>query len=372
MTWSARFGVAPDVLAFQRLVSALAVRMSKTPLTYKDAGVDIDAGDDAVERIGKSARSTHIPGVLSGVGGFGGLFALKEAMTTLEDPVLVSGTDGVGTKLLVAIAADKHDTIGQDLVAMCVNDVLTSGARPLFFLDYFATGALSPAHMATVVDSIARACKQSGCALIGGETAELPGMYQPGHYDLAGFTVGAVERKRIVDGARVSVGDSIIGLASSGLHSNGFSLARAVVFDRLHKKLDDVLVEKLTVKDVLLQPTRLYVKPILDVLADVDILAMAHITGGGLPQNLTRAFPPGTAALIDERRWPEPPIFDVLRQGGPIETDEMRRTFNCGIGFCVVVGQQDVGRTLERLRKSGEAPFVIGEVVAGDGEVRYA
>ena len=346
--------------------------MGPKPITYKDAGVDIDAGDAAVERIKAGARATNIPGVLSGVGGFGGLFALKDALTTMEDPVLVSGTDGVGTKLLVAIAADRHDTIGQDLVAMCVNDVLTSGARPLFFLDYFATGALSPEHMATVVEGIARACKASGCALIGGETAELPGMYARGHYDLAGFTVGVVERSRIVDGRRVSVGDSIIGLASSGLHSNGYSLARAVVFDRLKKKPEDVLFEKTTVKDALLVPTRLYVKPILELLGSVDVLAMAHITGGGLPDNLTRSFPPGTAALIDERRWPEPPIFEAIRVGGPVEADEMRRTFNCGIGFCVVVGQQDVGRTLERLRKSGEEPFVIGEVVAGDGEVRYA
>jgi phosphoribosylformylglycinamidine cyclo-ligase len=346
--------------------------MGPKPITYKDAGVDIDAGDAAVERIKAGARATHIPGVLSGVGGFGGLFALKDALTTMEDPVLVSGTDGVGTKLLVAIAADRHDTIGQDLVAMCVNDVLTSGARPLFFLDYFATGALSPDHMASVVEGIAKACKESGCALIGGETAELPGMYAKGHYDLAGFAVGVVERARLVDGRRVSVGDSIIGLASSGLHSNGYSLARAVIFDRMQKKPDDVLYEKSTVKDALLVPTRLYVKPVLDLLGSVDVLAMAHITGGGLPDNLTRSFPPGTAASIDERRWPEPPVFEAIRHGGPVEADEMRRTFNCGIGFCVVVGQQDVGRTLERLRKSGEEPFVIGEVVAGDGEVRYA
>jgi phosphoribosylformylglycinamidine cyclo-ligase len=342
------------------------------PLTYADAGVDIDAGEDAVDRIAADAKSTWIPGVVSGVGGFGGLFALKDALNTLEDPVLVSGTDGVGTKLLVAIEANKHDTIGQDLVAMCVNDVLTSGARPLFFLDYFATGALSAEHMATVVGGIARACKASGCALIGGETAELPGMYAPKHYDLAGFTVGAVERSKLIDGTRVSVGDSIIGLASAGLHSNGYSLARKVVFERMKKSLDDVLVDKLSVRDALLTPTRLYVKPILDLLASVDVKAMAHITGGGLPLNLTRAFPEGTAALVDERRWPEPAVFSALREGGPVAVDEMRRTFNCGIGFCVVVGQQDVGRALERLRKSGEDAFVIGEVVSGAGEVRYA
>ncbi|HEY1101377.1 MAG TPA: phosphoribosylformylglycinamidine cyclo-ligase [Myxococcota bacterium] len=345
---------------------------TSSPVSYADAGVDIDAGEEAVERIGAAAKATYIPGVVSGVGGFGGLFALKEALTTLDDPILVSGTDGVGTKLLVAIEANKHDTIGQDLVAMCVNDVLTSGARPLFFLDYFATGALAPEHMATVVTGIARACVDSGCALIGGETAELPGMYAPKHYDLAGFTVGAVERRRIIDGTKVTVGDSIIGLASSGLHSNGYSLARKVVFERMKLGIDDVLVDKLTVRDALLAPTRLYVKPILDLIANVEVKAMAHITGGGLPLNLTRSFPAGTAALVDERRWPEPLVFSALRTGGPVVVDEMRRTFNCGIGFCVVVGQQDVGRTLERLRKSGEEPFVIGEVVAGDGEVRYA
>ena len=351
---------------------AYASAMTKAPITYADAGVNIDAGEDAVDRIVGAAKRTSIPGVVSGVGGFGGLFALKDALGMLEDPVLVSGTDGVGTKLLVAIEADRHDSIGQDLVAMCVNDILTSGARPLFFLDYFATGRLAPEHMATVVEGIARACEQSGCALIGGETAELPGMYAPRHYDLAGFAVGAVERRKIVDGAKVQVGDSIIGLASSGVHSNGYSLARKVVFDRMGKRLTDVLFDKLTVADALLTPTRLYVRPILDLLAAVEVKAMAHITGGGLPLNLTRSFPPGTAALVDERRWPEPPIFDVLREGGPVAIDEMRRTFNCGIGFCVIVGQQDVARTLERLRRSNEEPFVIGEVVAGNGEVRYA
>ncbi len=359
--------------------------MATKSISYADAGVNIDAGEDAVERITGAAKRTHIKGVMSGVGGFGGLFALKEALGTLVDPVLVSGTDGVGTKLLVAIEADDHKTIGQDLVAMCVNDILTSGARPLFFLDYFATGQLDPARMATVVEGIARACEQSGCALIGGETAELPGMYAPRHYDLAGFAVGAVERSKIVDGSTVAPGDSIIGLLSSGVHSNGYSLARKIVFERMGKKLDDVLVEspgsravKQTAAQVLLTPTRLYVKPILDLLAATAVKAMAHITGGGLPMNLTRSFPAGTAALVDERRWPEPPIFDVLRKGGPVEPDEMRRTFNCGIGFCVVVAQQDEGRALERLRKSGEEPVIIGSVVAspgaaaGAGEVRYA
>ena len=346
--------------------------MTIKPISYADAGVNIDAGEEAVERITAAAKKTHIPGVVSGVGGFGGLFALKDALGTLHDPILVSGTDGVGTKLLVAIEAEAHATIGQDLVAMCVNDILTSGARPLFFLDYFATGQLDPRHMVAVVEGIAKACEHSGCALIGGETAELPGMYAPRHYDLAGFAVGAVERTKMVDGKSVGIGDTIIGLASSGVHSNGYSLARKIIFERMKKKLGDVLFDKLTVGQVLLVPTRLYVRPVLELLAAVEVKAMAHITGGGLPMNLTRSFPPGTAALIDERRWPEPPIFDVLRRGGPVDNDEMRRTFNCGIGFCVVVGQHDAARTLECLRKTGEQAFVIGSVVAGDGEVRYS
>jgi phosphoribosylformylglycinamidine cyclo-ligase len=310
------------------------------------------------------------------VGGFGGLFALKDALGTLEDPVLVSGTDGVGTKLLVAIEANEHHSIGQDLVAMCVNDILTSGARPLFFLDYFATGRLLPGQMASVVVGIASACELSGCALIGGETAELPGMYAAGHYDLAGFAVGAVERARIVDGSRVGVGDSIIGLPSSGIHSNGYSLARKIILERMGKKLDEPMFDKSsdrrTVAQVLLTPTRLYVRSILDLLGKSEVKAMAHITGGGLPLNLTRSFPPGTAAFVDERRWKEPPIFELIKRSGPVDQDEMRRTFNCGIGFCVVVAQADEARTLEGLRRSGEEPVVIGAVVAGNGEVRYA
>ena len=352
--------------------------MPGKPITYKDAGVDIDAGEEAVERIATAAARTHVPGVVSGVGGFGGLFALKDALGSLVDPVLVSGTDGVGTKLLVAIEAGKHATIGQDLVAMCVNDVLTTGARPLFFLDYFATGKLAPSHMAEVVTGIARACEACGCALIGGETAELPGMYAPGHYDLAGFAVGAVERARLVDGARVRPGDAIVGLSSSGVHSNGYSLARRVVQDRMGKRLDDVVDGvrgddggARTYADVLLEPTRLYVKPILALRDVVDVKAMAHVTGGGLPDNLTRAFPPGTAARVRPSSWREPPIFGVLRTGGPVEEAEMRRTFNCGIGFAVVVAAADAGRAVDALALTGETAQVIGEVIEGAGEVVY-
>jgi phosphoribosylformylglycinamidine cyclo-ligase len=346
--------------------------MSNRGVTYADAGVDIDAGDEAVERIDAAAKRTHIKGVLAGVGGFGGLFSLKEALGTLDDPVLVSGTDGVGTKLLVAIEADRHETIGQDLVAMCVNDVLTSGARPLFFLDYYATGKLAPAHMARVVTGIANACERSGCALIGGETAEVPGLYARGHYDLAGFVVGAVERAQLIDGTKVTAGDAIIGVASSGLHSNGYSLARRVVFDVMKRTIAQVA-------DELLEPTKLYVKPVLDVLARFDVHAMAHITGGGLPMNLTRAFPAGTAARVDASTWVEPAIFNVLRAGGPIEEKEMRRTFNCGIGFCLVVPHGDAKRVVAHLKSAhGETAYVIGAVVAdadaaaGEGAVLYA
>lgn len=344
----------------------------RRPLSYKDAGVDIDAGEAAVERIAAAAKRTYGPGVLAGVGGFGGLFALKEALGALQDPILVSGTDGVGTKLLVAIEAGMHGSIGQDLVAMCVNDVLTLGAKPLFFLDYFATGHLSPEHMAEVVTGIARACEAVGCALLGGETAELPGMYRPGDYDVAGFCVGAVERAHLVDGRHVRPGDAIVGVSSSGLHSNGYSLARKVVFERLGKGVHDELIDGRTVAEVLLEPTRLYTEPVLKLLAEgAPIRAMAHITGGGLPDNLTRAFPPGTAAVIDPGTWEEPPVFGALREGGPIEEPEMRRTFNLGIGYCLVLPAAEADGVAQRLSEDGWPTQVIGEVVEGDGEVRF-
>jgi phosphoribosylformylglycinamidine cyclo-ligase len=341
-------------------------------VSYADSGVDIDAGEKAVEKIAGAAKRTHIAGVIGGVGGFGGLFALKEALGTIDDPVLVSGTDGVGTKLLVAVQADMHETIGQDLVAMCVNDILTTGARPLFFLDYYATGKLSPDHMARVVTGIARACEQSGCALIGGETAELPGLYAHGHYDLAGFAVGAVERKKIIDGTRVAAGNAIVGIASSGLHSNGYSLARKVILDVMKRPLADVA-------DVLLEPTKLYVKPVLDVMSKFDVRAMAHITGGGLPMNLTRAFPVDTGAVVRPGAWREPAVFDMIRKGGPVDETEMRRTFNCGVGFALVVPKAQANDVVAHLASAHkEDAWVIGEVVAqpgvkaGDGEVVYA
>ncbi len=346
--------------------------MTGKPISYADSGVDIDAGDAAVELIAGEAKRTHVPGVLSGIGGFGGLFSLKDALGELGDPVLVSGTDGVGTKLLVAVAANRHDSIGQDLVAMCVNDVLTSGARPLFFLDYYATGKLTPAHMAAVVSGIARACAACDCALIGGETAELPGLYAHGHYDLAGFAVGVVDRAKIIDGKRVARGDAIIGLASSGLHSNGYSLARKVLLEVMGKKLDDVVAGRPLV-DWLLEPTRLYVRSIVALLrSGADVHAMAHITGGGLPENLTRGFPSFTAARVHAGSWQEPALYQVLRSGGPVQELELRRTFNLGIGFCVVVARAEAGATCAFLRDRGEDARVIGEVSAGAGEVVFA
>lgn len=343
-------------------------------MTYADSGVDIDAGDAAVERIKGAAKRTLIPGVLGGIGGFGGLFSLKDACPEMEDPILVSGTDGVGTKLLVAIESGRHDTIGQDLVAMCVNDILTLGARPLFFLDYFATGKLEPEQMAEVVTSIARACEESGCALVGGETAELPGMYHQGHYDLGGFCVGVVERANIIDGTKTNAGDVVIGVASSGIHSNGLSLARRVIQDRMGLAIDAPLVGDASVADVLLKPTRLYVRAILHVLKDgVDVHAMAHITGGGIVGNLARAFPQSLAAEVDANAWAEPPLFGAIREGGPVEEKEMRRTFNLGIGFALVVAPDDQAKTLAILEEQGETAMVIGRVVdRNDGPpVRY-
>ncbi len=341
--------------------------MTSRGITYRDSGVDIQAGDEAVERIQQAASRTHGKGVLGGIGGFGALFALKDALGELNDPVLVSGTDGVGTKLLVAIAAQRHGSVGQDLVAMCVNDVLTVGARPLFFLDYFGTGKLDPAEMADVVGGVARACEQIGCALIGGETAELPGMYKQGDYDLAGFTVGVVERSRIVDGSALEVGDVVIGLSSSGLHSNGYSLARAVL-EKLGKGVHDELYDGKSVADVLLEPTRLYVNPVRALLdEDVLIGAMAHITGGGLPGNLTRGFPAGLGAVIDQGAWQEPRVFSLLREGGPVDEREMRSAFNLGIGYCLTVRASDAASVVEHFVREGVPAQLIGEVVEGDG-----
>jgi phosphoribosylformylglycinamidine cyclo-ligase len=335
-------------------------------LTYRDAGVDIDEGDRLVELIKPYARPTLRPEVLAGIGGFGGLFALD--VKKYREPVLVSGTDGVGTKLKIAFAADRHGTIGQDLVAMCVNDVAVVGAEPLFFLDYFATGKLSAEQGAEVVKGIAEGCRLAGCALIGGETAELPGFYAKGEYDLAGFAVGVVERSRIVDGRAVTPGDLVLGIAASGVHSNGYSLARKAL---LEKHPLDARLEGLggkTLADALLEPTRIYAKDVLAVLEQVPVRSFAHITGGGLPGNVPRNLPDGTRAVLEERRWPRPAIFDVIEREGQVSRDEMYRTFNMGLGLVAVVAPKDEAAALAVLRGRGLEAWTVGTIERGTGE----
>jgi phosphoribosylformylglycinamidine cyclo-ligase len=332
-------------------------------LTYRDAGVDIDEGDRLVELIKPHARPTLRPEVLAGIGGFGGLFALD--VKKYKEPVLVSGTDGVGTKLKIAFAADRHGTIGQDLVAMCVNDVAVVGAEPLFFLDYFATGKLSAEQGAEVVKGIAEGCRLAGCALIGGETAELPGFYAKGEYDLAGFSVGVVERSKIVDGTRVTPGDLVIGIASSGVHSNGYSLARKALLEKhpLDAKLDGLGGR--TLADVLLEPTRIYAKDVLALLEQVEVHSFAHITGGGLPGNVPRNLPDGTKAVLEEKRWPRPAVFDVIEREGQVPRDEMYRTFNMGLGLVAVVAPKDEGAVLAALKARGLDAWTVGAIEQG-------
>jgi phosphoribosylformylglycinamidine cyclo-ligase len=334
------------------------------PLTYKDAGVDIDAGNELVERIKPLVARTRRPEVLAGLGGFGGLFALPPGR--YREPVLVSGTDGVGTKLVLAKNWNRHDTIGIDLVAMCVNDVLVQGAEPLFFLDYFACGHLDPEIAATVVGGIAEGCLQAGAALIGGETAEMPDMYGDGDYDLAGFCVGAVERSRIVDGNAIGPGDAILGIASSGPHSNGYSLIRKVF-----AHTGETEIGGRPAVDVLLAPTRIYVRPVLALLQSVTVKGLAHITGGGITENLPRVLPESVHARIDTASWQPAPVFDWLATHGGIAVDEMRRTFNCGVGMIVVVAAADIAQALAVLRDAGETAWQLGEVADGPGEVRY-
>jgi phosphoribosylformylglycinamidine cyclo-ligase len=329
-------------------------------ISYREAGVDIDAGDELVERIKPFAKATRTPEVLADVGGFAGLCGLPPG---IDDPVLVSGTDGVGTKLKIAFLTGVHDTIGFDLVGMCVNDVVTTGARPLFFLDYFATGKLDVAVAEKVIAGIAGACRESGCALLGGETAELPGMYAEGEYDLAGFSVGVVSRSKIVDGKRVEAGDRAIALASSGLHSNGYSLARRVVFEALGLSPADrpAALGGASVGEALLAPTRLYAKHVQAVLASgADVRAMSHVTGGGLPGNLPRVLPDGLGVKITGA-WKLPAILELIATR--VETTELRRVFNGGVGFVFVVAKADAARAVEALRGAGEAPIDLGEVV---------
>jgi phosphoribosylformylglycinamidine cyclo-ligase len=338
-------------------------------LDYKSAGVDIEAGNALVERIKPVAARTRIPGVLAGLGGFGSLFELP--VDRYRRPVLVAGTDGVGTKLKLAIETGRHGGVGIDLVAMCVNDIVVQGAEPLFFLDYYATGGLDVNVAASVIEGIGQGCERAGCALVGGETAEMPGMYGAGDYDLAGFCVGVVEKDEILDGTRVRPGDKLIGLVSSGPHSNGYSLIRKIL-DRQGRHFDEILDGKPLV-DWLIEPTRIYVKPLLQLMKTVRVHAFAHITGGGITENLPRVLPKDTRAVVDLSAWPRPAIFGWLREQGKVADSEMLRTFNCGLGMIVCVAPGDERTTLETLRASGETAFPIGEIVpaAGDPSVDY-
>ncbi len=334
-------------------------------ITYKDAGVDIEAGDELVERIKPAVKRSMRPEVLAGLGGFGALFEIP--IERYRKPVLVAGTDGVGTKLRLAIDTGRHDTIGIDLVAMCANDVVVQGAEPLFFLDYYATAKLSVEVAESVIKGIVEGCVQAGAALIGGETAEMPGMYAEGDYDLAGFCVGIVEKDAIIDGSKTRSGDAIIGLPSSGPHSNGYSLIRKLL--QTGKATATTKLGQGTLYDALLQPTRIYVKPLLALTKKVPIHGMAHITGGGLTENIPRVVPDGLGVLLSAKTWERPEVFDWLRKTGNISNAEMYRTFNCGIGMTVTVAAEHVDKALHTLREHGEQPVVIGEVLRGDSGV---
>ena len=336
-------------------------------LTYRDAGVDIDAGNLSVKLIKDSVKATYRPEVLGDLGGFGGLFAMS---TKYKEPVLVSGTDGVGTKLRLAFILDKHDTIGQDAVAMCVNDILVQGAEPLFFLDYLAVGKLEPEQVADVVKGVANACKESGCALIGGETAEMAGFYAEGEYDIAGFAVGAVEKSKIITSEKVKAGDVILGLPSSGVHSNGYSLVRKIVFDVKGFKGDGYIDELgKTIGEELLTPTRLYPKSCLPLIEKFDIHGMVHVTGGGYYENIPRALPENMGAEIDAASWPVPPIFNLLKEWGNVDWHEMYRTFNMGIGMIIIASADEAEKIKADLQARNEAVYEIGKVTQGSHEV---
>ena len=340
-------------------------------MDYKQAGVDIEAGRSFVEQIKRDVQSTYRPEVLGGLGGFGGYFQLPSGY---KEPILVSGTDGVGTKLKIAQELNRHDTVGIDLVAMCVNDILTSSAEPLFFLDYLATGKLNSQQLAEVVKGIAEGCRQSGCALSGGETAEMPGFYQLGEYDLAGFCVGVVEKSKLLDGSQVQVGDVAIGLASSGVHSNGFSLVRKIIATSNLSWRDrpNVLAGK-SLGETLLTPTRIYVKPILEALKkDIDIHGMAHITGGGLPENLPRCLGQGKSVKVNLDSWPILPIFQWLAEVGNVSSEAMLETFNMGIGFVVIVPPEQAESTINWFQAQEIAAYSIGVVIEGDGSLILA
>ncbi len=334
--------------------------------SYKEAGVDIEAGYEAVSRMKKHVERTKRNGVMSGIGGFGGMFDLSSL--NLKEPVLVSGTDGVGTKLMLAFMADKHDTIGIDAVAMCVNDIVVQGAEPLFFLDYIACGKAFPEKIEEIVKGIADGCEQAGCTLVGGETAEMPGMYSEQEYDLAGFVVGAVEKSNIINGDSIKPGDCLIGLSSSGLHSNGFSLVRKILLEDAGYTLDDH-VNGLdgSLGEVLLTPTRIYVKPLLHAMKKFNLKGMAHITGGGFIENIPRMLPDKLGAEIDHGSWPVPPIFDVLQREGNLTKQEMYNIFNMGIGMVIAVDNENLIPTIQSLESQGEKAYIIGRVKEGAG-----
>lgn len=339
--------------------------MANTPLSYKDAGVDIDAGNALVDRIKSVSKRTHRPGVMGGLGGFGALFELP---TGYKEPVLVSGTDGVGTKLRLAMQLGRHDTIGIDLVAMCVNDLIVAGAEPLFFLDYYATGKLNVDIATDVVTGIGAGCELAGCALVGGETAEMPGMYEGDDYDLAGFCVGVAEKSELIDGSKVSAGDVLIGLPASGPHSNGYSLIRKVLEVSGDSPDQPLTQGDTTLGEALLEPTRIYVKPLLALLKQQPVHAMCHITGGGFLENIPRVLPDNTRAVIDTDAWQWPEVFTWLQTRGNIEPREMYRTFNCGIGMVVVVPASARDDAMAALQAAGESPLVLGAIEAAEGE----
>ncbi len=337
-------------------------------LTYKDSGVDTQEGQRAVTLMKNHVEKTFSPNVLTGLGSFGGLYSLGKL--TMEEPVLVAGTDGVGTKLKIAFQMDKHDTVGQDLVAMCVNDILCQGAMPLFFLDYIATGKVVAEEIAVLVSGIAQACEKSGLSLIGGETAEMPDFYQEKEYDMAGFAVGMVDRKKIVDGSRVKEGDVVIGIPSSGLHSNGYSFVRKFFFELMGYKVDTLIPELGgTLGEVLLTPTKLYVKPVLEVLQKVDIHGMVHVTGGGFYENVPRILADGLSITLDSSKIPSLPIFDYIKKMGKIEEKELYSSFNMGIGFILVVDETESEKTLALLREQGEQGVLLGSVSCGTEKV---
>lgn len=338
---------------------------------YKQAGVDIAAGNEAVERMKKHVKKTFRPEVMAELGGFGGLFGLNK--DKYEEPVLVSGTDGVGTKLMVAFAMDKHDTIGIDAVAMCVNDIIVQGAEPLFFLDYLACGKVEPAKIEAIVKGISDGCVQSGCALIGGETAEMPGMYQGDEYDIAGFTVGIVDKKKMIDGSTIAPGDVVLGLASSGIHSNGFSLVRKLLLEKCGYSLNDTLPELggKGLGEVILEPTRIYVKPVLELINRVTVKGMAHITGGGFIENIPRVLPEGVNVNVEYGSWPIQPIFKLMQEKGGITNRDMFTTFNMGVGMVVVVPAEQAEEALRIAAELGEEAYRIGTVTEGSRIVTF-